>query len=49
MGKEKVTTLLLMDLGLFGKGKLANTQEAKAWTKNHGLCSSGISVSQYWL
>jgi hypothetical protein len=44
MGKEKVKTLLLADLGLFGKGKLANIQEAKAWTKNRGLCSSGICV-----
>jgi hypothetical protein len=40
MGKEKVKTLLLTDLGLFGKGKLASTQEAKAWTKNRGPCSS---------
>jgi hypothetical protein len=46
---EKFKTLLLTDLGLFGKGKLASTQEAKAWTKNRALCSSGICVSQHWL
>jgi hypothetical protein len=49
MGEEKIKTLLLIDLGLFGKGKPANTQEAKAWTKNCGLYSSGICVSQHWL
>jgi hypothetical protein len=38
MGKEKVKTLLHTYLGLFGKGKLPNTQEAQAWTKNHGFC-----------
>jgi hypothetical protein len=27
----------LHHLGFFGKSKCANTQEAQAWSKNHGL------------
>ena len=34
MGKEKVETLLLTYLGLFGKGQYTDPQEAQAWTKN---------------
>jgi hypothetical protein len=34
MGEEKVKTLLLMDLGLFGQSQCANSQEAQAWTKD---------------
>jgi hypothetical protein len=30
VGEEKVKTLLPMDLGLFGKSKCANSQEAQA-------------------
>ena len=33
MGKKKVETLLLTNLGLYGESKCADTHEAQAWTK----------------
>jgi hypothetical protein len=34
MGEEKVKTLLLTDMGLFGQSQCADSQEAQAWTKD---------------
>jgi hypothetical protein len=34
MREEKIKSLLPVNMGLFGKGKCDNQQEAKAWPKN---------------
>jgi hypothetical protein len=34
MGEEKVKTLLLTDMGLFGQSQCVDSEEAQAWTKD---------------
>lgn len=43
--RKKVETLLPTFLGLFGESQYTNFQEAQAWNKNRGLCSSGLCLS----
>jgi hypothetical protein len=38
MREEEIESLLPANMGLFGKRERSNKQEAKAWTKNCGLC-----------
>ena len=43
MGEENVKALLSTNLGLFGESQCANSEEARAGTKNCGLCFLGYA------